>query len=40
VKSVPYLGLAGSWGYDRFYDDWQEQMLRHAAALNGIAWIE
>jgi hypothetical protein len=40
VKSVPYLGLAGDWGYDRFYDDWREQMLRFAAALKGVAWVE
>ena len=36
----PYLGLAANWGYDRFYDDWQEQMARHAAALKGIKWLE
>jgi len=36
----PYLGSATSWGYERLYDDWQEQMLRHAAALKGVAWME
>ena len=38
--SHPYLGLAAEWGYDRFYNDWQETMLRHAAALKGVGWIE
>ncbi|MGB2823779.1 MAG: hypothetical protein WBF17_22555, partial [Phycisphaerae bacterium] len=38
--SHPYLGLATEWGYDRFYNDWQETMLRHAAALKGVRWIE
>lgn len=36
----PYLGLAANWGYDRFYDDWQEEMARHAAALKGVRWVE
>ena len=36
----PYLGTAFMWGYDGFYDDWQEQMLRHAAALKGVKWID
>ncbi len=35
---VPYLGWARSWGYDGFYDDWQERMARYAAALKGVAW--
>ena len=39
-ESLPYLGLASDWGYDRFYGDWQEQMARHAAACKGIKWIE
>ena len=38
--SHPYLGHAAEWGYDRFYNDWQETMLRHAAALKGARWIE
>ncbi len=37
---VPYLGSATSWGYERLYDDWQERMLRHAAAIRGVRWIE
>ncbi|KPK49400.1 MAG: hypothetical protein AMK72_04615 [Planctomycetes bacterium SM23_25] len=36
----PYLGLAANWGCDQFYDDWQEQMARHAAAIRGVQWIE
>ena len=36
----PYLGWACTWGYERFYDDWQEQMARRAAALLGVRWIE
>ncbi len=36
----PYLGRASDWGYERFYDDWQEQMLRHAAAVLGVRWID
>ena len=35
---VPYLGWARSWGYDGFYDDWQERMARYAAELKGVAW--
>jgi hypothetical protein len=35
----PYLGTAASWGYEQFYDDWQEQMTRHAAALARVQWI-
>jgi hypothetical protein len=35
---VPYLGWACTWGYDSFYDDWQERMARYAAALKGVAW--
>lgn len=35
----PYLGTAWSWGYDGFYDDWQERMLRHAAAVKGVEWF-
>ena len=34
----PYLGMACNWGYEGFYDDWQEQMARHAAAIAGIRW--
>jgi len=36
----PYLGLAANWGYDRFYDDWQEQMARRAAEIRGAKWID
>jgi len=36
----PFLGLASDWGYDRFYDDWQEQMARHAAAIGAVKWID
>ena len=36
----PYLGLAANWGYDQFYDDWQEQMARRAAAVSGLKWID
>jgi len=36
----PYLGTAWSWGYEGFYDHWQEQMLRHAAAILGAKWID
>jgi len=39
-ESLPYLGLAADWGYDRFYWDWQEQMARYAAACKGVKWIE
>jgi hypothetical protein len=39
-ESHPYLGLAGEWGYDQFYEDWQETMLRHAAKLRGIDWVK
>ena len=35
----PYLGAAFQWGYERFYDDWQEAMLKHAAAIKGVKWI-
>ena len=37
-ESLPYLGLAADWGYDQFYQDWQEQMARHAAACMGVEW--
>ena len=36
----PYLGSAASWGWEGFYDDWQTRMLRHAAAIKGVQWIE
>jgi len=36
----PYLGAAFQWGYERFYDDWQEAMLKHAAAVKGVKWID
>ena len=39
-QSYPYLGLAADWGYDRFYEDWQERMARYAARCKGITWIE
>jgi hypothetical protein len=38
-QSYPYLGLAADWGYDRFYQDWQERMARYAAGCRGIPWI-
>jgi hypothetical protein len=40
ASGQPYLGLAHEWGYDQFYDDWQERMARYAAALKGVKWIE
>jgi len=39
-ESLPYLGLAADWGYDQFYQDWQEQMARYAAQCLGVKWIE
>jgi hypothetical protein len=39
-QGIPYLGLAYSWGYDQFYDDWRRQMAKYAAALKGVDWIE
>jgi len=36
----PYLGTTNEWGCEGFYDQWQEQMARRAAALMGVAWIE
>jgi hypothetical protein len=36
----PYLGAAWSWGYEGFYDDWQEKMARHAAAIKGVPWVD
>ncbi len=36
----PYLGTAWSWGYEQFYDDWQEQMAKHAAAVLGVRWVD
>jgi hypothetical protein len=39
-ESYPYLGLAADWGYDRFYQDWQEQMARYAVRCKGVKWIE
>jgi hypothetical protein len=38
-ESYPYLGLAADWGYDQFYQDWQERMARHAATCKGVSWI-
>ncbi len=35
-----YLGNTSDWGYERFYDDWQERMLRHAAAIEGVKWVQ
>jgi len=37
---TPHLGWACTWGYEQFYDDWQESMARHAAAIKGVRWIE
>lgn len=39
-QGIPYLGLAYSWGYDQFYDDWRKQMAMYAVALKGVKWIE
>jgi hypothetical protein len=39
-ESYPYLGLATDWGYDQFYQDWQEQMARYAAECKAVTWIE
>ena len=36
----PYFGLACTWGYDRFYEDFQVKVLRHAADLLGVKWVE
>ncbi len=36
----PYLGTTNDWGCEGFYDRWQEQMARHAAALTGVKWID
>lgn len=36
----PFLGNAWMWGYEQFYDDWQEQMCKHAAAVKGKQWVE
>jgi len=36
----PYLGNVSTWGYEQFYDDWQERMTRHAAAVSGVQWVE
>jgi len=38
-ESLPYLGLAADWGYDQFYQDWQERMARYAATCLGVKWI-
>ncbi len=39
-NGVPYLGWASTWGHERFYDDWQERMARHAARIKGVQWVE
>jgi len=39
-QSYPYLGLAADWGYDQFYQNWQERMARYAARCKGIKWIQ
>jgi hypothetical protein len=39
-QSYPYLGLAADWGYDRFYQDWQEHMARYAARFLGRRWVD
>jgi hypothetical protein len=36
----PCLGSPGDWGCEGFYDQWQEQMLRLAAVLKGVKWVE
>ena len=36
----PFFGLACYWGYDGFYDDFQRQVLRHAADVAGVKWID
>ena len=37
---LPASGLSADWGYDQFYQDWQEQMARFAAACKGVKWIK
>ena len=37
---MPHLGWGSTWGYEQFYDDWQEAMARHAARLKGVRWID
>ena len=37
---TPYLGWACLWGYEQFYNDWQEAAARHAAAIKGVKWVE
>ncbi len=36
----PHLGWVCTWGYEGFYDDWSEQMARHAAAIRSVQWID
>ena len=36
----PWCGSASQWGYEQLYDDWQQQMLQHAAAIKGVRWVE
>jgi len=36
----PYLGTTADWGCAGFYDQWQEQMVKRAAALMGVKWID
>jgi hypothetical protein len=36
----PYLGRPFMWGYEQYYDDWRERMLRYAVAIKSGKWIE
>lgn len=36
----PFLGTTSTWGAEGFYDRWQEQMARHAAAILGARWVD
>ena len=36
----PYLGTAFQWGCEQWYDQWQERMLEHAAAILGKNWVK
>jgi hypothetical protein len=36
----PYLGNTSDWGGEPFYDAWQERMVKCAAALMGVDWVE
>ncbi len=36
----PFFGLACYWGYDGFYDDFHRHVVRHAADVAGVKWID